>query len=267
MSHTDPDLPVLAPPTTMPDLLVLAEAMQAVAARAADPADPGADGRRPLEKLAVATVESLPAANWASVTMLRGGGFHTQASTSESATRADLLQYEVGSGPCVDAVLDDNVYLTGDITHDPRWRAWGERAHDATGARSVLAYRLTLHDDTDAIACLNIYSTERDAFDEHSMGTGLLLATHGSLLVTAMVARDRAANLIRALASNREIGVAMGILMHKHQLSRDQAFDVLRVASQDSNRKLADVATEVADTGILAINRWPTGSPDRAPAP
>jgi AmiR/NasT family two-component response regulator len=56
---------------------------------------------------------------------------------------------------------------------------------------------------------------------------------------------------MRALESNREIGVAMGILMQRHQLTREQAFDVLRGVSQDSNRKLSVVATEVADTGIL----------------
>ena len=86
---------------------------------------------------------------------------------------------------------------------------------------------------------------------------GLVLSSHGSLVVTAMLARDRASNLVRALESNREVGVAMGILMHRHRLDREQAFAVLRVASQDSNRKLAEVASEVADTGVLEIRRWP----------
>ena len=89
------------------------------------------------------------------------------------------------------------------------------------------------------------------------MSIGLVLATHGSLFVTAMLARHRADNLMRALESNREIGVAMGILMQRHHLTREQAFDVLRIASQDANRKLADIAAEVAVTGILAIRRWP----------
>jgi hypothetical protein len=33
------------------------------------------------------------------------------------------------------------------------------------------------------------------------------------------------------------------------------------VASQDSNRKLADVAVEVADTGTIALRRWPPSAP------
>ena len=47
----------------------------------------------------------------------------------------------------------------------------------------------------------------------------------------------------------------MGILMHEHRFSRQEAFDVLRVASQNSNRKLAEVASEVADPGTLTITR------------
>ena len=53
--------------------------------------------------------------------------------------------------------------------------------------------------------------------------------------------------------------MAMGVLMHQHRLSRAQAFDVLRAASQDSNRKLADIAVEVVDTGTLSIRGWPAG--------
>jgi AmiR/NasT family two-component response regulator len=84
---------------------------------------------------------------------------------------------------------------------------------------------------------------------------GLVLATQAALVLSETIARDRATHLERALESNREIGVAMGILMRQHELTREQAFDLLRVASQDTNRKLVDVATEVADTGVLTIRR------------
>jgi hypothetical protein len=176
------------------------------------------------------------------------------------ALRADALQYEIGSGPCVDAILDDNVYVTENVARDQRWAQWGLRVSSELGLHSVLAYRLTLLDDSGAIAALNVYSDRVAAFDDSAVGTGLVLATHGSLLVTAQLARDKAANLLKAMESNREIGVAMGILMQRHRLDREQAFAVLRVASQDSNRKLAEVASEVADTGILEIRRWPAAA-------
>jgi AmiR/NasT family two-component response regulator len=85
--------------------------------------------------------------------------------------------------------------------------------------------------------------------------------------MNAKLANDRARNLERALASNREIGVAIGVLMHGHRLTQAQAFDVLRAASQDSNRKLADIAMDVVDTGTLTIRGWPAKQRSRVVSP
>jgi hypothetical protein len=80
----------------------------------------------------------------------------------------------------------------------------------------------------------------------------------GELLVRRavdIVERDRLlskiANLERALVSNREIGVAIGILMDTHKCRQEQAFDMLRGVSQNSHRKLAAVAQDVMLTGVL----------------
>jgi AmiR/NasT family two-component response regulator len=59
------------------------------------------------------------------------------------------------------------------------------------------------------------------------------------------------ANLIKAQASNREIGMAMGVLMSRHRLTQAQAFDLLRMASQHTHRKLREIAAEVVETGML----------------
>ena len=51
----------------------------------------------------------------------------------------------------------------------------------------------------------------------------------------------------------------MGVLMHRHRLTRDEAFDVLRLASQDSDRALVEVVTDVVETGDLSSLRSPLG--------
>jgi ANTAR domain/GAF domain len=232
------------------DLRRVADAMQSLSEELA-----GDDQRATLQRLVTTAVDRVPQARWASVSMLRSGRFTTGASSGIAATRADRLQYEIGSGPCVDAILEDSVYVTGEVASDPRWTTWGQRATTEVGVRSVLAQRLHLLDGADIVAGLNIYSDVPDAFDDQAVGMGLVLATHASLALSQTLATQRAENLMRALKSNREIGVAMGILMQQHHLTRDQAFDVLRVASQDSNRKLADIAADVADTGTLHIPR------------
>ncbi len=234
------------------ELLDLAEAMRDLADRATK-----AEGLPALDDLVNLAVERVPSARWASITVLRAKRFRTEAATHPGATKADVLQYEMGFGPCVNAVLDDSVYVSGDVAGDDRWPQWGARVQGKLGVRSVLSQRLRLSSDAGVIAGLNIYSPTADAFDERARAVGLVLATHGGLLMNTMLANDRARNLQAALESNREIGVAIGVLMHEHRLSRMQAFDVLRAASQDSNRKLADIALEVVDTGTLHIRGWP----------
>lgn len=65
-------------------------------------------------------------------------------------------------------------------------------------------------------------------------------------------ADDRAANLQKALGTNRVIGTALGILMIQERITADEAFTRLREASQVSNRKLRDVADDVVFTGTLS---------------
>lgn len=48
-----------------------------------------------------------------------------------------------------------------------------------------------------------------------------------------------------ALHSNRRIGMAMGLVMGQLGVADDEAFDALRHISQNTNRKLRDVADEV----------------------
>jgi AmiR/NasT family two-component response regulator len=63
------------------------------------------------------------------------------------------------------------------------------------------------------------------------------------------VATAHAAHLQHALASDRQIGMAMGILMERHRLTREQAFERLRDLSMRGNVKLRDVAEQIIYTG------------------
>src|SRR5215203_4920561 len=134
------------------DLVEVAEAMRLLSERMADHVD------RPLEHLVSVAVDTVDGARWASVTVLRANQFSTAASTGDQAVRADALQYELGTGPCVDAVLQDSTYVTGDVGSEPRWSTWGRRASTEVGVHSVLSQRLHLHEQVGVVAGLNIYS-------------------------------------------------------------------------------------------------------------
>lgn len=58
-------------------------------------------------------------------------------------------------------------------------------------------------------------------------------------------------NLERALCHSRDIGAAIGILMWSQKLTRNEAFELLRMASMQTNRKVHVLALEVLETGAL----------------
>ena len=63
---------------------------------------------------------------------------------------------------------------------------------------------------------------------------------------------DKVEGLEEALLSRDVIGQAKGILMERLHLTSDLAFEELRAASQSYNRKVRDIAAELAETG-----EWP----------
>ncbi|HET8989347.1 MAG TPA: ANTAR domain-containing protein, partial [Humibacillus sp.] len=221
--------------------------------------------RDPLEAVARMAVELIDRAEWASITRYADGEFSTVALTDDKACQADAIQYAVGSGPCLDAIIEDAVYRPSDLRRCHQWPEFGRRVSEELGVESMLSYRLLKESDDDAIEGLNIYSRARAAFDDDDVLVGLMIATHGALAAQSIANARKVENLQKALLSNREIGTAMGVLMSRHHVTRDQAFDLLRIASQNSNRKLRDVAVEVAETGELSLpsRRGDRGRGDR----
>jgi AmiR/NasT family two-component response regulator len=103
------------------------------------------------------------------------------------------------------------------------------------------------------VAGLNIYSRQRDAFDHSDQVTATLLTTHGALALTSAQRQTKIDNLERALETSRRIGAAIGILMARHKVTYEQAFDLMRIASQTTHRKLFSIAEDILETGTLTV--------------
>jgi GAF domain-containing protein len=195
-------------------------------------------------------------AQHAAVSRGRRGDFETVAPTSELPLRVDQIQYDLHSGPCVDAAVQQEIYRTGDLTAEQRWPEFGRRASAECGIHSMLSVRLFLEDD-DLVAALNLYSAATDAFDESDETVAMMLATHASTAMAGARLQEQVQHLERALQSNRGIGVAIGVLMNQYKITQAQAFDLLRMASQHGHRKLVEVARDVTETGILELPPLP----------
>jgi len=68
------------------------------------------------------------------------------------------------------------------------------------------------------------------------------------LQADSLASKEHAANLAEALRTSRTIGAAVGIVMSQRGIAEDNAFDLLRRASMDTNRKLRSLAEEVVRT-------------------
>ncbi len=73
----------------------------------------------------------------------------------------------------------------------------------------------------------------------------ILVLTRERLQQELAEEREHAANLEQALASNREIGMALGFVMASQGCDAQTAFERLRSISQRTNIKLRDIAAEV----------------------
>jgi len=199
-----------------------------------------------LEVLRLAT-RTIPAAEATSLTLVRDDGAVTAAHHGEVALQVDQLQHELGSGPGLDASRGGVVVRVDDLRDDTRYRAVGPRAAEL-GVRSCLAVPLPYQGSS--IGALTAYSAQPSAFsspDDLRLGTEVAEALAVAVLNADSHAQLdlQAHNLSVAMHSRAVIEQAKGVLMAQRHVGPDQAFEILRAASQRSNRKVRDVATAI----------------------
>ncbi|KUN30317.1 antitermination regulator [Streptomyces antibioticus] len=202
-----------------------------------------------LERITASATELVEGCDAAGILILHGTQVESLAPTDPFVTDSDVLQQEMGEGPCFDAARTaqgDRVFRIADLTTEhQRWPAYAPRAA-ALGVGSMMGF-LLFTDDED-LGALNLYSRKPGAFTSDSETAGWLLASHAAVALSS--ARTHA-QMEEAVATRHVIGEAMGIIMGTHHLTEEEAFDVLRRYSQESNTKLRDVARRVCEQGTL----------------
>lgn len=182
-------------------------------------------------------------ADHAGLNLLVRGRFEPQATVGSAPEPLDALQQRTGEGPCVEASRAQVSVEVDDMTSDSRWPEFAAAAVKL-GVRAMCCVPLWVDDRR--MGSLSLYAEHAGAFDADSKRLADLYATHAAI---ALLEAQRTDQLQRALASRDVIGQAKGVLMVQRRITADQAFDLLKAASQESNRKLIDVAEEVARTG------------------
>jgi GAF domain-containing protein len=193
------------------------------------------------------------------LTLRRDGQPFTVVSSEDFAAQADEIQYGAQQGPCLDSLRHGIVVQVDDLARDDRWARYRPHAV-AHGVVSSLSLPLSI--DGHTVAALNLYSKRPNGFDGPQRQHAEAFAAQGAAaLALALRQFDQAQvqqQLLEALTSRSVIDQAIGILMSQQRCNATVAFDLLRQASQQRNRKLRDIAAEI----IVNV----TGEPPRRPA-
>ena len=206
-----------------------------------------------LRRVVEVAQKAVPGADLVSITLRSPAGYTTPVETDALATRLDEIQYRLDEGPCVEATRMAGLGLTysANLRRCSEYPRFGAAAA-ALGVHSVLAIGMFPHGgDAPRMGALNIYSYEIGGLDELDRDIAVVLGAHASTALAATTACTaaelEAAQLRQALNSRDVIGQAKGILMERRRISADEAFDVLRSASQSLNVKLAKVAATLVE--------------------
>lgn len=193
-------------------------------------------------------VRAVPNSDGASLTTFTESGPTAAAASDQWARELDELQFREHEGPCLDCVRSGTSFRVRDLTADTRWPSWGPLAVER-GALSSMSMPLSA--EGRRVGALNLYSRTVDAFDSEAVSLAEVISGHAALASQVAAAffghRDLGAQLRTALESRAVIDQAKGVLVATRKVSPDEAFTLLVAQSQNSNRKLREVAAEVVE--------------------
>jgi GAF domain-containing protein len=209
-----------------------------------------------LRTVADLAKRTVPGVDEASVTLVRDRHAHTAAHTGDLALTLDEWQYREGGGPCLDAAASSSMVSLADFAEERRWPRYISHAL-RTRVRSSLSVGLPVHEQVSG--ALNLYALRPAAFDDDAVVLAQTFAGYAAVALANAHLYDVSATLAQhlqaAMESRAVIEQAKGIVMADRRCTADEAFAILSKLSQDSNRKLREVATLLVASASGAATR------------
>jgi len=216
------------------------------------------DQETTLRRVSDLAVRSIGGCDAVAVTLKDTHRPTTKAATGGLVYEVDTYQYEIGEGPCLEAVASREIIEIEEMESDRRWPRFGSHAAER-GVHSSLSLPMLVRGE--AIGALNLYAFRPQAFTLADRQTGTMFAAQAAVTVanaqTYASSVQLAQQLREALDSRAVIDQAMGILIGRTGERPEEAFTALRVRSQGENRKLREVAADVIRSATVG-----TAEPD-----
>lgn len=200
------------------------------------------------------------------ITLRLGRQATVAAATGERAEACDRAEQAAGDGPCLEASRRQEVITVPDVRGDDRWPAW----HDATlaaGFGSAAALPAPAPDGLDLRLAINLYRPEPGDWDPdvlHDVGR----FAEDAALAVAVAARVQEQGRVNedlklAMAARTVIDQALGVIMAQNRCGPEEAFGILRRASQARNQKMREIAAEIVTQVSGTSPHSPHGFRDR----
>ena len=157
------------------------------------------------------------------------------------------MQYQRGHDPCMDAARGGVMIRIDDMRTEGRFGDYGPQVAER-GIRSSLSVPLPYQGAS--IGALKMYCARPAAFSSaDAIEAALQVAEAIAVAVLNAHSHSRlghqARHLQLAMQSRAIIEQAKGVLIAQRRVTAEQAFELLREASQHYNRKLRDIAAGV----------------------
>jgi GAF domain-containing protein len=199
-----------------------------------------------VQELAVQAARLIADSLSCGITLSRAGQAATVACSDELASEVNEVQYQLGEGPVIAALAQGEPVRVDDTSAEERWPRFCQQAADR-GVGSALALPLIAADQT--VGALNLYALTPKAFgDDETRRAEQFAETAAGALALGLRLVSYAAlteQLRDSLASRAVIDQAIGVIMGQERCPQDEAFAMLRQASQNRNVKLREVAEEI----------------------
>jgi GAF domain-containing protein len=204
-----------------------------------------------IELVTTLAAETIPSTTGAGVTLIDARGKRSVAASDPMVERADTLQYQFDSGPCLTAWRDQVTVRIDDTDGETRWPQWTAAVAELD-MRAMLSVPLVTRGT--AIGAIKVYSGQPGAYNARAEHLLELFAQQAAILLSNTQAladaRRLSAQLTEALDNRDIIGQAKGVLIAQGAANDKAAFAMLAAASQRSNTKLTEVARRVIASTI-----------------
>jgi hypothetical protein len=173
-------------------------------------------------------------------------------STDPVSARIEELQFLLGEGPCVDAVVSSEPVLVPDLDNPDdiaveRWPAFMAGAAEA-GVRAVFAFPLRI--GAIRIGALDLYRAQPGELTGEQLRDALVAVDFASLALLHLgtVGADPFAGDLDAGSTYRlQVHQATGMVQVQMSVTTEQALLLLKARAFASDRPLVDVAADVVN--------------------